>query len=66
MDHNEGALLVLADIEYPARTLGVMFYHLIANPPTLTELRKKLELLPNDVNPSNFNAYQLSSRKTIA
>ncbi|TVY84521.1 Cytochrome P450 monooxygenase sdnE [Lachnellula suecica] len=38
----EGSLLVLAGTESPAKTLNVVFYHLLANPSTLAKLRAEL------------------------
>lgn len=45
---NEGALLVLAGTESPAKTLNIMFYHIITKPLILTELRKELNTLPDN------------------
>ena len=42
----EGALLVLAGTESPAKTLAVIFYHLLSQPPILAKLRTELETLP--------------------
>lgn len=38
----EGALLVLAGTESPAKSLNIIFYHLLANPPILKRLRDEL------------------------
>ncbi|KAI0144373.1 cytochrome P450 [Xylariaceae sp. FL1272] len=38
----EGALLVLAGTESPAKSLTTMFYHLLANPPIMRKLREEL------------------------
>ncbi|KAF7936131.1 uncharacterized protein EAE98_002350 [Botrytis deweyae] len=46
---NEGTLLVLAATESPAKTLSIVFYHLIANPAVLAKLRKDLKSLPDNV-----------------
>ncbi|KAF7928184.1 hypothetical protein EAE99_004942 [Botrytis elliptica] len=46
---NEGTLLVLAATGSPAKTLSIMFYHLIANPAILAKLRKDLKSLPDNV-----------------
>ncbi|KAF7884518.1 uncharacterized protein EAF02_004854 [Botrytis sinoallii] len=46
---NEGTLLVLAGTESPAKTLSIVFYHLIANPAILAKLRKDLKSLPDNV-----------------
>jgi len=42
----EGALLVLAGTESPAKTLTIIFYHLLANPSILTKLRSELSTIP--------------------
>jgi len=39
----EGALLVLAGTESPAKTLNIIFYHLLANPSILSKLRAELD-----------------------
>ncbi|TGO21288.1 hypothetical protein BPAE_0228g00020 [Botrytis paeoniae] len=46
---NEGALLVLAGTESRTKTLSIVFYHLISNPPILAKLRKELKSLPDNV-----------------
>lgn len=38
----EGALLVLAGTESPAKSLNMVFYHLLANPPIMSKLREEL------------------------
>ncbi|KAG8160990.1 hypothetical protein KVR01_009254 [Diaporthe batatas] len=38
----EGALLVLAGTESPAKSLSTLFYHLLANPQIMTKLREEL------------------------
>ncbi|KAJ4419122.1 hypothetical protein N0V82_005135 [Gnomoniopsis sp. IMI 355080] len=38
----EGALLVLAGTESPAKSLNMLFYHLLANPHILSKLREEL------------------------
>lgn len=38
----EGALLVLAGTESPAKSLNIIFYHLLANPSILNKLRTEL------------------------
>lgn len=38
----EGALLVLAGTESPAKSLNMIFYHLLANPQIMSKLRKEL------------------------
>ena len=38
----EGALLVLAGTESPAKSLNTIFYHLLANPPIVSKLREEL------------------------
>lgn len=43
----EGALLVLAGTESPAKTLNIIFYHLIANPSILKKLRDELSTVPD-------------------
>ncbi|TGO54960.1 hypothetical protein BCON_0099g00200 [Botryotinia convoluta] len=47
--HNEGALLVLAGTESLAKTLSIVFYHLISNSAILAKLRKELKSLPDNV-----------------
>lgn len=42
----EGALLVLAGTESPARSLLVLFYHLSTNPSVLCKLRNELNTVP--------------------
>ncbi|CZR60166.1 related to trichodiene oxygenase [cytochrome P450] [Phialocephala subalpina] len=42
----EGALLVLAGTESPAKSLNIIFYHLIANPSILNKLRAELSTVP--------------------
>ncbi|ESZ91309.1 cytochrome P450 [Sclerotinia borealis F-4128] len=42
---NEGALLVLAGTESPAKTLSIVFYNLITHPLILAQLRKELSTL---------------------
>lgn len=42
----EGALLVLAGTESPAKTLNIIFYHLLANPSVLSKLRTELSNVP--------------------
>jgi len=42
----EGALLVLAGTESPAKSLNIIFYHLLANPSILSNLRTELGALP--------------------
>ncbi|KAJ5113433.1 cytochrome P450 [Penicillium angulare] len=44
----EGALLTLAGTESPALSLGIIFYHLLANPAILNRLRTELETVPVD------------------
>jgi hypothetical protein len=39
----EGALLVLAGTESPAKVLTVIFYHLLANPPVLSKLSGRIK-----------------------
>lgn len=41
----EGALLVLAGTDSPAKSLSVIFYHLLANPEIMKKLRSELETL---------------------
>jgi cytochrome P450 len=41
----EGALLVLAGTDSPAKSLSVIFYHLLANPEIMKRLRTELETL---------------------
>lgn len=38
----EGALLVLAGTESPAKSLNMIFYHLLANPQIMSKLREEL------------------------
>ena len=45
----EGALLVLAGTESPAKTLTVIFYHLLANSLMLSRLRDELSSVKGDV-----------------
>ncbi|PMD48982.1 cytochrome P450 [Hyaloscypha variabilis F] len=45
----EGALLVLAGTESPAKTLTVIFYHLLANPILLATLRNELLSVQGDI-----------------
>jgi cytochrome P450 len=45
----EGALLVLAGTESPAKTLTVIFYHLLANPILLATLRNELLSVQGEV-----------------
>ncbi|KAJ5546650.1 Cytochrome P450 [Penicillium frequentans] len=42
----EGALLALAGTESPALSLGIIFYHLLANPSILNRLRTEIETVP--------------------
>ncbi|CAG8956484.1 hypothetical protein HYFRA_00003870 [Hymenoscyphus fraxineus] len=42
----EGALLVLAGTESPAKTLNTIFYHILANPTIFTRLRAEINTLP--------------------
>lgn len=42
----EGALLVLAGTESPAKSLNIILYHLLANPEILKKLRAELALIP--------------------
>jgi cytochrome P450 len=42
----EGALLVLAGTESPAKTLLILFYHVLSNPPILAKLRDELGTVP--------------------
>ncbi|KKA21399.1 Cytochrome P450 [Rasamsonia emersonii CBS 393.64] len=42
----EGALLVLAGTESPAKSLNIIFYHLLANPSILSKLRTELSAVP--------------------
>lgn len=42
----EGALLVLAGTESPAKSLNVVFFHLLANPSILDRLRAELSTVP--------------------
>lgn len=42
----EGALLVLAGTESPAKSLLILFYHILANPAILTKLRDELSTVP--------------------
>ena len=42
----EGALLVLAGTESPAKSLNIIFYHLLANPSILSKLRSELSGVP--------------------
>jgi cytochrome P450 len=42
----EGALLVLAGTESPAKSLNIIFYHLFTNPSILSKLRTELSELP--------------------
>lgn len=42
----EGALLVLAGTESPAKSLNTIFYHLLANPEIMYKLRKELSSVP--------------------
>lgn len=48
----EGALLVLAGTESPAKTLNIIFYHLLANPSILSKLRTELSRVPE---PASWN-----------
>lgn len=43
----EGALLVLAGTDSPAKSLSVIFYHLLANPEIMKKVRTELENLSN-------------------
>ncbi|KAL9106924.1 MAG: hypothetical protein Q9227_008110 [Pyrenula ochraceoflavens] len=43
----EGALLVLAGTESPAKTLNILFYHVLANPPILQKLRDEFVGIPS-------------------
>jgi hypothetical protein len=42
----EGTLLVLAGTESPAKSLNIIFYHLLANPSILAKLRTELRAVP--------------------
>jgi cytochrome P450 len=42
----EGALLVLAGTESPAKSLNMIFYHLLANPKIMSKLREELSTVP--------------------
>ncbi|KAH8703308.1 cytochrome P450 [Talaromyces proteolyticus] len=42
----EGALLVLAGTESPAKSLLILFYHILANPSILSRLRNELNTVP--------------------
>lgn len=42
----EGALLVLAGTESPAKSLNIIFYYLLANRPILQKLRSELDTVP--------------------
>lgn len=44
----EGALLVLAGTESPAKSLNTIFYHLLANPEILRKVREELNTVPQD------------------
>jgi cytochrome P450 len=44
----EGALLVLAGTESPARTLTIIFFHLLSNPSLLATLHAELATVPNE------------------
>lgn len=44
----KGALLVLAGTESPAKTLNVVFYHLLANPSILSKLHTELSTVPRN------------------
>lgn len=41
----EGALLVLAGTESPAKSLNMIFYHLLANPQMMSKLREELSTI---------------------
>lgn len=44
----EGALLVLAGTESPAKSLNTIFYYLLANPELLRKVREELDTVPRD------------------
>ncbi|KAL4792785.1 cytochrome P450 [Aspergillus venezuelensis] len=44
----DGALLVLAGTESPAKTMDVIFYHILSNHAILNRLRQELRTLPQD------------------
>lgn len=44
----EGALLVLAGTESPAKSLTIIFYNLLANPSILRKLREEINTVPAD------------------
>jgi cytochrome P450 len=45
----EGALLVLAGTESPAKSLNIIFYHLLTNPSILSKLRTELSTTPTPI-----------------
>ena len=49
----EGALLVLAGTESPAKTFKIVFYHLLANPSILIKLSTELNTVPTTASWTN-------------